>query len=231
MRRQSRKFLIEWELRDSALNYSAVVTVAVNIVNWHSSSGLFGELVASAQQEYRARERPIIDKLNAGLFQRFAEAAWRGRLDYIAQFEPRDRRAPHAGPLCQVVKRPAQRRARHTALCSGDRQVCHFRCIPASETRSSPPGASNGGGLWCALRASTVVRMSPHPAEPRHSKGLSRPRAKIGYLVGLFGAVEKTRTSTGFRPQRPQRCASTSSATTAKSTGRARRPGGVGARP
>jgi len=35
-----------------------------------------------------------------------------------------------------------------------------------------------------------------------------------GYL-GLFGAVEKTRTSTGFRPQRPQRCASTNSATTA----------------
>ena len=29
------------------------------------------------------------------------------------------------------------------------------------------------------------------------------------------GAVEKTRTSTAFRPQRPQRCASTSSATTA----------------
>jgi len=33
------------------------------------------------------------------------------------------------------------------------------------------------------------------------------------------GAVEKTRTSTGFRPQRPQRCASTNSATTAKSPG------------
>jgi hypothetical protein len=30
------------------------------------------------------------------------------------------------------------------------------------------------------------------------------------------GAVEKTRTSTAFRPQRPQRCASTSSATTAR---------------
>ena len=30
-----------------------------------------------------------------------------------------------------------------------------------------------------------------------------------------FGAVEKTRTSTGFTPQRPQRCASTNSATTA----------------
>ena len=30
------------------------------------------------------------------------------------------------------------------------------------------------------------------------------------------GAAEKTRTSTGFRPQRPQRCASTSSATAAR---------------
>ena len=39
------------------------------------------------------------------------------------------------------------------------------------------------------------------------------------------GAVEKTRTSTGFRPQRPQRCASTSSATTASSTrAREKRP-------
>ena len=38
------------------------------------------------------------------------------------------------------------------------------------------------------------------------------------------GAVEKTRTSTAFRPQRPQRCASTSSATTAHREG-PRRPG------
>ena len=38
------------------------------------------------------------------------------------------------------------------------------------------------------------------------------------------GAVEKTRTSTAFRPQRPQRCASTSSATTAHRVG-PRRPG------
>src|SRR6266852_6419474 len=35
-----------------------------------------------------------------------------------------------------------------------------------------------------------------------------------------FGAVEKTRTSTEFPPQRPQRCASTSSATTARQRGR-----------
>ena len=32
---------------------------------------------------------------------------------------------------------------------------------------------------------------------------------------GKIGAVEKTRTSTGVTPQRPQRCASTNSATTA----------------
>ena len=36
-------------------------------------------------------------------------------------------------------------------------------------------------------------------------------------LLISVGAVEKTRTSTGFLPQRPQRCASTSSATTAYS--------------
>ena len=35
-------------------------------------------------------------------------------------------------------------------------------------------------------------------------------------MIWKNGAVEKTRTSTGFRPQRPQRCASTSSATTAR---------------
>jgi len=41
--------------------------------------------------------------------------------------------------------------------------------------------------------------------------------SKMTVLIREYGngAVEKTRTSTGFRPQRPQRCASTSSATTA----------------
>src|SRR5690606_9416187 len=43
-------------------------------------------------------------------------------------------------------------------------------------------------------------------------------------LTELSGAVEKTRTSTGFRPQRPQRCASTSPATTALEV--TRPPGG-----
>ena len=43
----------------------------------------------------------------------------------------------------------------------------------------------------------------------------ARYRPEASGFSGLCGAVEKTRTSTAFRPQRPQRCASTSSATTA----------------
>src|SRR5690606_25782027 len=42
----------------------------------------------------------------------------------------------------------------------------------------------------------------------------TRPRRLSGAIM-VIGAVEKTRTSTGFRPQRPQRCATTSSSTTA----------------
>ncbi len=44
---------------------------------------------------------------------------------------------------------------------------------------------------------------------------LGRKKPPYGGL--LIGAVEKTRTSTRFLPQRPQRCASTNSATTARS--------------
>ncbi len=51
----------------------------------------------------------------------------------------------------------------------------------------------------------------------------SRPRRakyqKFPLFFKGYGAVEKTRTSTAFRPQRPQRCASTSSATTAHHDG------------
>jgi len=55
------------------------------------------------------------------------------------------------------------------------------------------------------------------PKARRTAPFLPRGRVKSLFLKDfqLFGAVEKTRTSTGFRPQRPQRCASTSSATTA----------------
>src|SRR3546814_4699352 len=48
-------------------------------------------------------------------------------------------------------------------------------------------------------------------ASSRRTKEADRLQEKIG-------AVEKTRTSTASRPQRPQRCASTSSATTALSS-------------
>ena len=56
---------------------------------------------------------------------------------------------------------------------------------------------------------------SQNLAELRHFRAASYPKGKSFFQGILFGAVEKTRTSTGFRPQRPQRCASTSSATTA----------------
>jgi hypothetical protein len=60
--------------------------------------------------------------------------------------------------------------------------------------------------------------------DPRRANAVTeRPAATLSPDLSLFfqslagpnGAVEKTRTSTAFRPQRPQRCASTSSATTA----------------
>src|SRR3546814_18689571 len=52
------------------------------------------------------------------------------------------------------------------------------------------------------IRGMAVCQTVPNPQKyPLFSKDI--------------GAVEKTRTSTAFRPQRPQRCASTSSATTA----------------
>ena len=48
------------------------------------------------------------------------------------------------------------------------------------------------------------------------ARDCSRRRASPSLRPACSGAVEKTRTSTAFRPQRPQRCASTSSATTAR---------------
>ena len=56
-----------------------------------------------------------------------------------------------------------------------------------------------GGGTLADLIREAVALVGQLPGRPRFHDG----------------AVEKTRTSTAFRPQRPQRCASTSSATTA----------------
>src|SRR5690606_30248562 len=46
-------------------------------------------------------------------------------------------------------------------------------------------------------------------------RGRERARGRWAEMAGKFGAVEKTRTSTPVKEQRPQRCASTNSATTA----------------
>lgn len=84
---------------------------------------------------------------------------------------------------------------------------------PASpqSLRTPPPRPVSGpyppGISAAAVRASGEAGTTPPRREP-HSLTIFR----------MAGAVEKTRTSTGFHPQRPQRCASTNSATTAKST-------------
>lgn len=55
------------------------------------------------------------------------------------------------------------------------------------------------------------------------TQGIGVSLVPLAVGIGRYksGAAEKTRTSTGFRPQRPQRCASTSSATAARNTRRA----------
>ena len=103
-------------------------------------------------------------------------------------------------------------------------------------TKSTPPSLDSSRGRRNLRQRIALTfreyglqswRLSPTPAnaqgrtaaEPGHFLDGGRPRIRAGSLVGLTGAVEKTRTSTGFRPQRPQRCASTSSATTAHHDG------------
>ena len=71
-----------------------------------------------------------------------------------------------------------------------------------------------------AGRAGAPRRAGARRLQARHSAELpelQRSRHAPAHSLELHaGAVEKTRTSTAFRPQRPQRCASTSSATTAR---------------
>ena len=131
-------------------------------------------------------------------------------------------------------------RARRTAAWQGPNNLVAHALSMCSRKHSLPARAIRNGTVagWklpaAAPAASADARScSAGSVSPVHDggTGAGRPQAKISYLVGLFGAVEKTRTSTGFRPQRPQRCASTNSATTAKSSGCDCRPGGVGARP
>ena len=85
----------------------------------------------------------------------------------------------------------------------------------------APETAANLRGETACIGHVSDCRCIPAPAEtPRNCatcRTHSRECPARGRYSGLPGAVEKTRTSTGFRPQRPQRCASTNSATTAKS--------------
>ncbi len=63
------------------------------------------------------------------------------------------------------------------------------------------------------LECSIAVGKAP---ETRRQFALPSQNITVYQVRTVTGAVEKTRTSTAFRPQRPQRCASTSSATTAR---------------
>ncbi len=74
-----------------------------------------------------------------------------------------------------------------------------------SSLEGSMPGIKNGvpkDAVFWQVRILRILASHPLPESMNH-------------WGSRDGAVEKTRTSTGFTPQRPQRCASTNSATTA----------------
>ncbi len=68
------------------------------------------------------------------------------------------------------------------------------------------------------LKLAFAERIQYDRKEGARTPQISLPFKALGGITDsnvCFGAVEKTRTSTGITPQRPQRCASTNSATTA----------------
>jgi hypothetical protein len=77
---------------------------------------------------------------------------------------------------------------------------------------SKPPELAIQSGADLSTPPSPPIAQAKRP-EPR--RGPRRGNLCFGRVCQVIGAVEKTRTSTAFRPQRPQRCASTNSATTA----------------
>src|SRR5207248_11570095 len=81
------------------------------------------------------------------------------------------------------------------------------------------------GALGFAFGAEAGLHDSEQASRKTRATGFQKRRteALLSRIIPIVqprtrkdGAVEKTRTSTAFRPQRPQRCASTSSATTAR---------------
>jgi hypothetical protein len=113
-----------------------------------------------------------------------------------------------------------------TAIVQG-KQPEHLTANRRSASPDSPNCSHefsnrDGGRKWrpklaCRTRLSLQIGKMPL-ANAAELRPFGRQLARLTEFrshSGLSGAVEKTRTSTGFRPQRPQRCASTSSATTA----------------
>ena len=82
--------------------------------------------------------------------------------------------------------------------------------------RSSTELGVRARGQRRTSRSSGSARSTVAPAAGCSRRRPAEPAAPYDRHSKLTGAVEKTRTSTAFRPQRPQRCASTSSATTAR---------------
>ena len=143
----------------------------------------------------------------------------------------------------RAISRPRRTAARRqpTSLTSRP-STCRLpgassaQCSASGETNSSAVRfyTAETAGLSRAEigRKETVsdcTSTKTNPEIPRNRApfgGSLPPVSACPGLSGLSGAVEKTRTSTGFRPQRPQRCASTSSATTAHREG-PRQPGAL----
>ena len=75
---------------------------------------------------------------------------------------------------------------------------------------------TNRSSGWA--RSTSYRRRTSRRRSPRRGALSSSPQCPTcpRHVGSCDGAVEKTRTSTALRPQRPQRCASTSSATTAR---------------
>ena len=143
------------------------------------------------------------------------------------------RRGPRAGR-----QRTARLRAPRapTSTASSCSSACPYGTLYAAGQRGFGGGGKDSGRPRAERSVvdaeHTVVRLgSIQPRQPiiaargDHRRACRLPasgeaehRARLRSAMSYVdaGAVEKTRTSTAFRPQRPQRCASTSSATTAR---------------
>src|SRR3546814_479859 len=118
------------------------------------------------------------------------------------RFRPRPARGPHDRRGYEQRDQPAP----EFGVKKGPASLSHAR--PGCWARRSPISSASRCSS-CCTEVGEPVRL--FQIVPNY---LNYP-----YFSKDIGAVEKTRTSTAFRPQRPQRCASTSSATTAHHEG------------